>query len=184
MATVFMIHGSFGNPDENWFPWLKNQLITAGFEVIIPSFPTPDGQSLKAWRYIFLEFENKINSETIFVGHSLGPAFILDILEKIDVKVKACFFVSGFLGFLENSEFDEVNKTFIEREFDWEKITSNCENFLMYHSDNDPYVPLKKAEELKKKLKCELKIISGAGHFNEATGCLEFPMLFKEIIKE
>ena len=53
-----------------------------------------------------------------------------------------------------------------------------------YLNEKIVYDPKNFMKELKKKLKCELKIISGAGHFNEATGCLEFPMLFKEIIKE
>ena len=39
---IFIIHGSFGNPGENWFPWLKIQLVNCGHEVITPTFPIED----------------------------------------------------------------------------------------------------------------------------------------------
>jgi predicted alpha/beta hydrolase family esterase len=47
MANIFIIHGSYGNPDENWFPWLKKELEQEGHKVFVPKFPTPEDQSLR-----------------------------------------------------------------------------------------------------------------------------------------
>ena len=53
MNTIFLIHGAYGNPNENWFPWLKKQLENKRNKVIIPTFPTPEGQTLENWNKIF-----------------------------------------------------------------------------------------------------------------------------------
>ncbi|MBU0760931.1 MAG: alpha/beta hydrolase [Nanoarchaeota archaeon] len=178
----FIIHGSYGSPKENWFPWLKERLEEEGNNVFVPEFPTPNNQSLDNWMKVFDDFySSEVGEDSIFIGHSLGPAFILSILERLNIKVKACFFVSGFLGLLGNPEFDEVNKTFIAKEFDWERIRKNCENFYVYHSDNDPYVSLEKAKELAEKLGTEVIIVKNAGHFNESSGYLKFELLLKDI---
>lgn len=50
------------------------------------------------------------------------------------------------------------------------EIKQNCKKFYIYHSDNDPYVPMKKATELAKKLDSKIIEIKNAGHFNEKAG--------------
>jgi len=185
---IFIIHGSYGNPQENWFPWLKQELEKLGHAVFVPEFPTPKDQNLENWMGEFQEgmHYHLLDEESVFVGHSLGPAFILSVLEELEIPkpIRACFFVAGFIGKLNNPEFDEINKTFAEKEFNWERIKKNCERFVMYHSNNDPYVPIEKAKELSEKLNCKLKVIKGAGHFNEKAGYTEFKLLLEDIKKE
>jgi len=177
----FIIHGTYGNPEENWFQWLKKELEKLGHQAFIPKFPTPKKQSLKIWMEEFKKYMNVINSETVFIGHSLGPAFILSILEQLDCKIGACYFVSGFIGSLNNEEFDKLNKTFMNKSFEWEKIKRNCNKFIMFHSDDDPYVSIEKAKHLASKLNAEFNIIKGAGHFNEDSGHTSFELLLKKI---
>jgi len=181
MVKIFLIHGSFGNPQENWFPWLKQKLESLNHEVIVPTFPTPKNQSLENWNKIFVEYEKKIDENTIFVGHSLGPAFLLNILDRINTTITASFFISGFIKLLGNETFDSINKTFVDKAFDWQNIKQNCKHFFIYHSDNDPYVPIECANELANKLNVKPKIIKNAGHFNEEAGYKEFEELFKDI---
>lgn len=183
MSKIFIIHGAFGSPNENWFPWLKKEQKALGHQVFVPRFPTPENQSLDSWEKVFNQYQEEIDEDTVFVGHSLGPAFILHILENLNVKIKAAFFASGFLGELGNKDFDQINQTFIAKDFDWEKIRKNCDNFFIYHSNNDPYVPLREAENLAKKLHVEPIIIEGAGHFNEAAGYTKFDKLLGDIKK-
>ncbi|MBD3252891.1 serine hydrolase family protein [Candidatus Pacearchaeota archaeon] len=183
---IFIIHGSYGNPDENWFPWLKKELESRGNSVFVPEFPTPKNQNLDNWMNKFNVYLNEIDENTVFIGHSLGPAFILSVLEKLTLSkpVKACFFVSGFLGLLGNQEFDEINKTFTTKDFDWKKIKSSCQKFHVFQSDNDPYVPIERAKELAEGLDAEITVVSGAGHFNEAAGYTKFDLLLEKINKE
>ncbi|GEM_PF-2655798 len=95
---VFLIHGAYGHPEENWFPWLKQQLEASGWTVFTPTFPTPENQSLESWKKAFAPYLSKIDEQSILVGHSLGPAFILSILEDLNFQIPACFFVAGFTG--------------------------------------------------------------------------------------
>lgn len=178
---VFIIHGAYSNPNENWFPWLKNELEKLSIRVFVPKFPTPEKQDLNNWLKVFKKYIPYIDEETIFVGHSLGPVFIMNILENLDQPILAAFFVSGFTGLLGQPEFDEINKTITNRKFYYSKIKNNCKKFFIYNSDTDPYVPLDKGCELARKLNGKLTIVKNGGHINASAGYTEFPLLLKDI---
>ena len=132
---------------------------------------------------IFHPYTSQINESTIFIGHSLGPAFILSILEKLKTRVKACFFVAGFTGLLGNDEFDQLNKTFTVKLFNWKKITQNCQKFYIFNSTDDPYVPIEKGQELADNLSSTLIRFEKAGHFNTSSGFTEFPELLDYVMQ-
>lgn len=195
---IFIIHGSFGHPKGNWFPWLKKQLESTGHEVYVPKFPIEDYekfsrgvergevkesnvQTLNSWFEIFKGFIKKIDKNTIFIAHSLGPAFVLRVLERIDVEVRACIFVSGFIGMLGNPIFDAVNKSFFTKPFDWKRIKQNCKMFHVIASDNDPYVPFRLLESFAKKLNTTLMVIKGGEHLNKEAGYKQFPEILSMI---
>ncbi|MBI2542311.1 serine hydrolase family protein [Candidatus Woesearchaeota archaeon] len=176
--NFIIIHGIYGHPGENWFPWLKKELESRGYEAIVPKFPTPLDQSLESWMRIISKYEAKINEETVLIGHSLGAAFILDYLEQPDKKIKAAFLVAGYHKLIEN-EFKELNATFVGREFDWEKIKGSCGNFFVFASDNDQYIPLELTKEMAGILNAELNIIPNGGHLNSKAGFDTFPLLLE-----
>ena len=105
------------------------------------------------------------------------------MLENLDKPVKSAFFISGFLGLLDNSDLDEINKTFTDRDFEWKKIKQNCNKFYIYHSDNDPYVPMERATEFAEKLDSKVIEIKNAGHLNEEAGYNKFELLLEDIKK-
>ncbi|MDP2812769.1 MAG: alpha/beta hydrolase [bacterium] len=184
MKNIIIVHGAYGNPEENWIPWLKLELEKLGCNVIAPKFPTPEGQSLENWFKVFREFHYLLTADTIVVGHSLGPAFLLKVIENLDLSIRSAFFVAGFISHLGLNEFDEINVSFYNKKFDWKKIKKNCNNFHLYYSDNDPYVPVEKSYEIAKNLRIEPKLVAGAGHFNSKSGYTKFELLFNDIRKE
>jgi uncharacterized protein len=184
MANVFIIHGTGGSPEINWFPWLKKELEKSGCEVFAPRFSTPENQSLESWLNVFEKYKKYLDDDSIVVGHSLGSAFLLSVLENLNHQIKAAFFISGFTGFLNNPEFDKPNKTFVDKRFDWNKIRKNCRKFYAINSDNDPYVPPDKGKELAKKLGVELILLKNAGHINQEYGYIKFDLLLEMIRKE
>lgn len=184
MTNIIIIHGTGGNPSRNWFPWLKSELEKLDCRVFVPKFPTPENQSLENWLKVFKEYERYLNANSIVVGHSLGPAFLLSILEKLKRPIKVAFFVAGFTGLLNNTDFDELNKTFVTKSFDWARIKNNCKRFYVINSDNDPYVPLEKGKSFAENLGTELIVLKNAGHINEEAGFTRLGFLLDKIKNE
>ena len=180
--NFFIIHGVYGNPQENWFPWLKKELEKKDCEAIVPKFPTPIGQSLESWLRIFKKYEDKINSETILIGHSLGAAFILNYLEQSEKKVNSAYLVAGYHYVLEN-QFKNMNKTFVDKKFNWSRIIENCGKFFVIGSDNDEFIPEDATRQLALNLDAELHIIHNGGHLNSKAGYDKFPELLSMIKK-
>ncbi|MBI2650409.1 serine hydrolase family protein [Candidatus Woesearchaeota archaeon] len=180
--NFIIIHGVYSNPEANWFPWIKKELEKRGFEVIVPKFPTPLDQTRESWLRIISKYKGKIKNETVLIGHSLGAAFILDYLEQTDKKIKAAFLVAGYHKLI-NNEFDELNKTFVGRKFNWSKIKQNCRKFFVIASDNDPYIPLEINEELAGILDAELNVIHNGGHLNKKAGYEKFLELLELVTK-
>lgn len=180
MFTVFIFHGVGGHSKENWFPWLKNQLEAAHVRVIVPDFPNPDHPTLNEWSDSFRQYDKLLDEKTIFVGHSLGAAFALRLLEHMQKPLRACFLVAPVWGVMGN-QFDPVMKTFTEHPYDWKTIRRNAKHFSVIHSDNDPYITLSQAEELAKHLETTVLLVPRGGHLNTSAGFTEFPLLLKKL---
>ena len=127
-CNVFIIHGIYGSPEENWFPWLKRELELLGCKVFVPRFPNPANPKLNEWLEFLDKYKEHLNENSIVVGHSLGVAFLLSVLEKYPVK--AAFFVASVTPGIKN-EFSWSMKTFIDKKWDWSKIKNNCKNFFI-----------------------------------------------------
>lgn len=181
--TALIIHGAYGNPAENWFPWLREQLEALGYEVVTPPLPTPKHQHLEMWLERVEEYRQEWGDEnTIFIGHSIGAAFVLRLLmSHTGEPIRAAFLVAGFITQLGDPKFDKLNASFLANSFDWERIKENCQKFFVYHSDNDPYVQLAKGEEMAKKLGVQITMVPDAGHFNAEAGYTEFDRLLQNI---
>ncbi len=178
MKPVFLFHGIYGSPDENWFPWLKAELESQGCTVHIPHFPTHENLKPEDWWNAFEAYEQYLDDDSILIGHSLGTAFALKVIEKYPVK--AAFLVATAFGKTDN-EFTPIMSPIADQNFDWEKIRSHCKEFHIFHSDNDPYLPMEKAKELAENLHTEVTWVKGAKHFNASAGYDRFPLLLTEI---
>jgi len=147
----------------------------------VPQFPTPEGQSLENWLKTFEPYQDKVNSETIFVGHSIGPEMMLRLLERRTTSIKAAILAAPFDDFIGEEPYDTLNKTFIDHPFDYEKIKQNCLKFTVFAGDDDPYVPNKLSQNVANGLGVELKLIKKGKHLGE--NFKEFPEVLEEIKK-
>jgi len=190
-----IFHGSYGSPQGNWFPYLKEQLEDLGQEVITQQFPvdtwsnvTAQGkdykspiQNLENWLTIFEKEvlpKLKKDEKHCFIGHSLGPVFILHVIEKYNLQLDSAIFVSPFLGPLGEWEFNTVNDTFYKKDFDFEKLKQLIPVSYTLYSDNDPYVQQDQPREFAEKLRSSLIPVRRAGHINSEVNLNEFPLVF------
>jgi|SRR3989344_3664390 len=179
--NAFVFHGTAGSPEGNWFPWIKKELEQRGIPTTVPRFPTPEGESLEAWFKVLDEQEQKIGPDSLMIGHSKGGMFLLKELERLKEPVKTAVFVSAPIGIKPILYYKE-DKLFTNFEFDWTKIKNKADNFVVFHSDDDPYVSMANGEELAKKLGVKLTFIPHAGHFNAESVYTEFPAILKVIL--
>jgi uncharacterized protein len=185
MSKVFkvvIIHGSYGNPDINWFPWLKLQVESCGHTAIVPKFPTPTGQSVSSWKEAFSKQVGTIDQSMILVGHSVGVGFILNLLDdQLEAPVKGTFLIAGFTGNLGLPDYDEINSTFACKDFNWPLIKQNAGATFVVNGDNDPYVPISKGQEIADALMVPLLTVPGGGHLNAESGYTTFPLLEEKL---
>ena len=183
-ANIFIFHGTEGYPEENWFPWFKQELEQKGHRVFVPQFPSPPTVSAKIeeWFAVLEDYQQYIDSDTIIIGHSLGGVFLLRLLEKLGHPLKAACFVGSPIGIRPILNYDR-DQAFSSFDFDWPKIKNQAQNFVVFHSDDDPYVSLENGQKLAENLGVELSFIPGAGHFNKKAGYLQFPQLRDEVLK-
>jgi predicted alpha/beta hydrolase family esterase len=196
-----IFHGSYGSLEGNWFPWLKRELEKLRQEVLLPKFPTDDWdevnkigenniknykpkQTLNNW---LAAFEKQVlpniqeDDKLCFIGHSMGPQFILQVVDKYDIQLDSAIFVSPFMEDIKGGwyQFYAVNKTFYKTDFDFNKLRRLIPvSYVLYGSD-DPYVDSKYPKEFAEKLGSEIIEIKGGGHLNAEVGMTSFPKVLK-----
>jgi len=179
-----IVHGTYGDPGENWFPWLADEVRAKGHDAVIPRMPTPDGQTLDGWLRAFEEQVGPVREDDWLVGHSLGVGFVLRVLEK-NGPVGAAALVSGFIGELGLADFDPLNAPFFETPFDWQTIKENVTGPLrVYNGDDDPYVPSQKGRELAQELGVDVTVVPSGGHINAEAGYTRFQQLLDDFQTE
>ncbi len=185
-ATNYLIvHGAYGSPEENWFPWLKHELEKGWGRVFVPQLPTPEGQLLSNWlKIVETELNGCLPTDTVLIGHSTGAVFVLRMAERTSQPYKAIFSVCPFARDLGLAKFDPLNASFVHPAFDWARVKQGSQKTTCFAGDNDPYVPLACTRDVADKSGAELVVIEKAGHLNAEFGYREFPLLLEKILKD
>lgn len=183
MNNYFILHGSFGSPFGNWFPYLRKEIEKRNYEVYTPDFPTGVGyQNYDNWSNLLKVYLDArlINENTTVFAHSIAPAFICKFLIQNQVKVKRLVFVCGFNNYLGlNEEYDAVNESmFLDN---LEDVKKYCSDIICYYSDNDPYVKYEKEKEFADTITDNQIVIKNGGHLNSESNYLKLEDLLKYI---
>lgn len=186
---VFIVHGWGGYPAEGWFPWLKNELEARGFEVFVPQLPDADNPRIDKWVPALAQAVGVADSQTYFVGHSMGCQTIVRYLETLQdgVKVGGAVFVAGFLKpliGLEDKNAEEIHKYWHVMPFDFEKLKLHLPKSIAIFSDDDPLVSIENAEDFKSKLGSEIIVEHQKGHFSgRRDGAHQVPIVLEKLLR-
>lgn len=179
MKRVFIIHGWDGVPNDAWKPWLKKELEKRGFQVIAPQMPGGSNPKLEEWLMTLSSVVGEPSKSDYFVGHSLGCIAILKYIETLQkIKIGGCVLVSGFITSLRIKE----TENFFEKPLDF-RVNRKIQHIAAINSDNDPYVSIAKANEIKDKLGAKLIIEHGLGHISKSSGVKELPSALNAILE-
>ena len=193
MRNIFIIHGSYGSPKENWFPWLKKELEKLGHRVLVPQFLIPprekwdaatSGHSLSAWLKTLAKYKKYINDKTILIAHSRGNAFLFHFLNTLKKPVSSVFLVAPWMTFIWYPKSWKKTDSFMKKPFQWNKIKNTSKYFEVFQSINDSAgISVNDGERIAKYLGAKFNLVKNAGHFNIATykKFKEFPLLLERI---
>ncbi len=173
MKKVFIIHGFEGRPNGGWRPWLMAELEKQDVYACALALPNPDEPLCTEWvEEISRQIAAHKQDEIYLVGHSLGVPAILRYLETADAQnIRGAVLVAGPCEKNENKKLD----SFLEAPFDFERITSRCNNFAIIHGDTDPLVPIQQGEYLSERLQAPLSVVKDGGHLNGSAGWYALP---------
>ncbi len=184
MKNALILHGTANDATRDWIPWLKKELERRKFRVWAPDLPGAEKPNIHRYnQFIFSKWD--FDKDAIIVGHSSGAVAILGLLQALpdDVVVDKVLLVAGFTDDL---DYPPVKEMFTEP-FDWKKIRKHAKTFILFHSDNDPYVPIWHGEKLREYLGAELIVMGGQAHFSTTTYPGEkynqFPQLLEKILE-
>ncbi|OGG09752.1 hypothetical protein A2154_05340 [Candidatus Gottesmanbacteria bacterium RBG_16_43_7] len=177
---VFIIHGTWGNGDQNWFSWLKSYLGTLGASVENPTLPDASLPDFEIrMKYFKDRFNGFIDENTIIIGHSSGAPTALHLAEIYKVKgvvlaapvlyVDDAYYPDLVAGF--NKQTADALVKLANRKVDLKQIKKNAGFIRTIFGQNDPYIPKdfqKKAAEM---FGLEnVTVLANYRHFSDSTG--------------
>ncbi|MBN2197731.1 alpha/beta fold hydrolase [Candidatus Wolfebacteria bacterium] len=178
---IVLIHGKNTDPNSNWYPWFGREVEKMGYEYIAPVMPSPADPIIKEW---LAEIEKiKPDEKTILIGHSRGGFAILRWLEKATPKkkVKKVILIAVNSGRLKDKAIlSESDYGFYTDEgYDFEKIKSHCDDFVVLHSRDDKTVSFSAGESNAAGLSAKFLQFNDRGHFGK--GINEISEILEEI---
>jgi predicted alpha/beta hydrolase family esterase len=187
---VIIVHGWDGGPKGDWIPWIKQELEKRDFTVLAPQMPETARPKIEIWVPCLAEIVGNLREDDVFIGHSIGCQTILRFLERLPNFQKAdkVILVAPWgvsLSNLDENEEEVIAKPWLETPIGFEKVKQHARSFTAIFSDNDPFVPLEENSQVfKEKLRVEIIVEKGKGHFLTSDGVSILPALLKIIESE
>ena len=159
------IHGYGGDSESNYFPKLKKDLEAIGHTVIAFDLPNTEKPNICEQMQFLLE-NISISENTVILAHSLGGAVAMKMLEHENKKVAKVIFSDCFF----EPKFADVARPVVESSCDWnfdfEKLKTLSEEFVVVFDSNCPVIPREHSEKFAKNLDARIVFARANGpHF-------------------
>lgn len=174
--NILILHKFGGSPNDLWYPWVKEQLESAGHSVLIPQLPNPSEPKLAQWLKAAKDAYKSFNPD-IIIGHSLGGALALKLAQEVgqEGKIKKIILVAPPVHAKEGEKLHRTE--FFEEPIKWEILKSLAIKYTVFHSIDDPSVPADHAQIVRDKLEANYKLFFDRGHFLQQ----DFPELIEAV---
>ena len=151
-------------------------MLGGDYEVILPQMPNKKNAKYLEWKIWFDKIVPHLEDVCILIGHSLGGIFFAKYLaeETISKKVRALFLVSAPY---DDADFEDSLADFILPTH-FERLTAQVGEVYLYHSSDDPVVPVADFYKYQKALpEAKTLLFKDRKHFNQET----FPEIVEKI---
>lgn len=177
VASVVFVHGKDRSPSDIWYPWFGDQVRAAGMTFKAPSLTTGSTPVLAEWLAGIDATEP--DEHTVLVGHSRGGMAVLRWLEQAPKGVKVAKVI-----LLATNRGDDPDKAggdfFYAGDYNFKKIKQHCDDFVVFHSRDDEWVPFEAGEHNAEGLGAKFVVFDRKGHLGSTLAT--FPELVQEII--
>jgi uncharacterized protein len=177
MDKALILHGWFCKPEDHWYKSVGESLKKQGIDVSIPILENNETPTLKDWTNSALK-KFEIDENTLIIGHSLGAALAMKLVENLDFSIEQLVLVAAW----DFWDLTKEHETFYAGGLNHKKIIQNSHKRTLVLSDDDPFIPTcneYQAEEMKKRFEAELITIKNGQHFREEDGFIKFPQLLE-----
>lgn len=171
---VILVHGYKSGPELNFLPWLTMELRAKGFDVVCPQLPEPENPDPDAWTKALLEVAAPLDKDTIIVGHSLGGAAALRLIEAAEARTTPHALVLIATPWMIR---DEKFRGFFMSELDFEVLMWRASKIVVMHGNDDAIIPVDHGKRLADALHAAFIPVDGVGHFQGA----EYPVILDTI---
>ena len=182
MKRIYIFPRYSGDENSDWYQKVQREFVHNDKNInIIPlTLPNWDKPSTDE----FLSFirqaipENKIDSNTYFIGHSIGCRAALLYLNDLHInnptlRMGGLLCVAGWRSI--DKPWPQL-KSWIKMPIDFKGIKEICSNNIVsILSDNDPYTSDTQSnkKQWEENLSAKVVIVPGAKHFNDSEGLIE-----------
>lgn len=145
-----LLHGYTGSVEANFFPWLKEKLSKVSTSVWAENLPHTNAPDVEKQAQFVLD-NARFDENTVLLGHSLGAAVALKVVEKLKSPIKKLVLAAGFMqpGFTDHARPFEAS---FHWEFDSEAIKKNVEEIIILRASNDYAIPAERADYIKSQI--------------------------------
>ncbi len=177
---VYITHGYDAYPQKHWFMWLQDELAKQNIETFIPAMPNASNPNVQDWLATMQKEVKNIDTNTYFIGHSLGCITTLRFLYSLpkETKIGGMILISGFDKGLEI--LPQLND-FTNTKLDYAKLISLTPNRLVISARDDAIVPTNLSEILATNLKATFIQTDTGNHFMQDDGFKTFPLLKNQL---
>ncbi|MEO6238734.1 MAG: alpha/beta hydrolase [Vicinamibacterales bacterium] len=157
---VILIHGNGGSTAADcWYPRVEQECAALGLTVVNQAFP----DNVKARARFWLPHLEDLGADenTILIGHSSGAVAAMRYAETHrllgSILVGVCHTDLGDSG--------EAESGYYNQPWQWPLIRKHQQWIAIYHSRDDPLVPVQEARFVAARLKCSYFEFRDRGHF-------------------
>jgi pimeloyl-ACP methyl ester carboxylesterase len=163
LSKAILIHGNGGGTaGDIWLPSVERDLRALGLDVINRTFP----DNVKARASVWLPFLDELGADehTLLVGHSSGAVAAMRYAETHrlggSILIGVCHTDLGDPG--------EAASGYYRAPWNWARIRDNQPWIAIFHSIDDPLIPVAEARFVAAQLRCSYFELAGRGHFTDS----------------
>ncbi len=181
IRRVFIVHRWNAKPRSDWYSYVEQELEGKGYLVNVLKMPGTNKPKQAKWVPYLAKSIGQPGKNTFLIGHSAGAITILRYLEQLKrgAKIGGCILVAGWVGDLGYKRLSN----FFTKPVNWAKIRQHCRKFVIIQSDNDPYVKMYHATELRRHLGAKLIVEHKKGHLTDDEGIRKLDSVIDSVLR-